>query len=84
MVYHIKLHPTIFKFLNKVEKGLSTRIKNKLKLLKNEPFRYLEHYEGQDVYKLRIGQYRALIDINLKKKVILVRYINHRKNIYKK
>ena len=83
-MYKIKIDPKVNKFLEKSETQLSERIKNKLKSIKEEPFIYLEHLEGQDFYKLRIGNYRALIDVDKKRKIIFVRHIDHRKRIYKK
>ena len=83
MSYEVKLHPKVYKFIDKCENQLSERIKNKLKLLKDEPFRYLEHYEGKDFYKLRIGDYRALIDVDTSRKIIFVRVLDHRSRIYK-
>ena len=63
-MFSIRLHPKVAKFLEKCERTLSQRIKAKLKEVKEDPFVYLEHYEGDDFYKLRIGDYRALIDID--------------------
>ena len=83
MSYQIKLHPTVSKFLDKCGVLLSERIKTKLKLLIEDPFRFLEHYEGKDYFKLRIGDYRALIDVDKERKIVFVRYLNHRKKIYK-
>ncbi len=83
MNYEIKLHPKVKKFLDKSEKNVSDRIIKKLKLLKEEPFRFLEHYEGADYYKLRIGDYRALIDVDKSRKIIFVRVLDHRSRIYK-
>lgn len=84
MSYVIKLHPKVNRFLNKCDKSLSDRIKKRLRILKEDPFRYLEHYEGKDYYKLRIGDYRALIDVDTSRKVIFVRVLDHRKRIYKR
>lgn len=84
MSFGIKLHPKVDKFIKKCDKQLSERILNKLRLLKKEPFKYLEHYGGSDYYKLRIGDYRALIDVNTSEKKIFVRVLDHRKRIYKR
>ncbi|MBW2968615.1 type II toxin-antitoxin system RelE/ParE family toxin [Candidatus Woesearchaeota archaeon] len=83
MKYKVKIHPKANKFLNKLEKHLSDRIKFRLKLLEEKPFRFLEHYEGENFYKFRTGNYRALIDLDQTRKIIFVRVINHRKKIYK-
>lgn len=40
--------------------------------------------EGPNVFKLRIGDYRALIDVDTSKRVLFVRHLDHRKRIYKK
>jgi mRNA interferase RelE/StbE len=83
MSYRVKLSPKANKFLNKCEKDLSERIKKKLRLLKEDPFHYLEHYEGQDYYKLRVGDYRALVDVDQSRNKVFVRIIDHRSKIYK-
>src|SRR3989339_204677 len=41
-------------FLNKLEKEIKERIWNKLQQCKEEPFRFLEHLEEIDGYKLRL------------------------------
>ena len=33
------------------------KIINKVETIKDDPFHYLEHYEGEDTYKLRIGDF---------------------------
>lgn len=83
MSFIIKWVPQSTKILNKLSKNIALRILNKIELLKENPFRYLEHYEG-DYYKLRIGDYRALIDINFERKIIFVRVLDKRGRIYKK
>lgn len=82
-MYEVKLHPKVDKFLNKSEKDLSERIKAKLRLLKEDPFLYVEHFEGE-YYKLRVGDYRALLDIDIEREIVFVRYIDHRSKIYKR
>ncbi len=82
MIYLVKWAPKPLKFLEKLPKEMSVRIVNKLEIVKNDPFHYLEHYEGADVYKLRIGDYRLLIDIDFSNKVLKVRLLDHRGRIY--
>ncbi len=83
MALEVQLHPDVVEFLNSCLPELRERIKKKLFSLKENPFYYLEHFEG-DHYKLRIGDYRALVDIDFEKKVILIQVIDHRGRIYKK
>lgn len=84
MNYEIKLDPQVDKLIDKLPKNISLRIINKLKQLKENPFHYLEHFEGKKVYKLRIGDYRALIDVNFDNKILKVRVLDKRGRIYKR
>ena len=72
------------KFLAKLPKEIAHRIVNKVSTIKDNPYHFLEHYEGEDFYKLRIGDYRLLADVDMTKHVISIRIIGHRRNIYQR
>ena len=82
MNYNIEFSSKSKKFLKSLDKTISLRIIEKINLLTENPFRYLEHYEG-DYYKLRIGDYRALIDINFKEKILIIQVLDKRGRVYK-
>ena len=85
MMYSVKLHPKVKKFINKLDNNLNDRLTNRLKVLKvNDPFVYLEPYEGENCYKFRLGDYRALVDVDMNRKIIFVRVLDHRRRIYKR
>ena len=84
MTYEIKWKPNHFKHLHKLEKEVRKRIIYKIDKLMEDPFRYLKHYEGGDYYKLRVGDYRVLVDVNLKEKIIFIEVLDKRGKIYKK
>jgi len=63
MSYSVEWHPKTRKFLKKLPNDISARIVLIGKEGQEDPFRFLEHYEGEG-YKLRIGDYRALIAQN--------------------
>lgn len=83
MSYSISWNPKAKKFLRKLPKGISRRIVLKVKFIKRNPFNYLEHYEGDDFYKLRVGDYRLLIDVDFSKKGLKIEVVGHRKDIYR-
>jgi len=84
MNYTLKWHPQAFRVLKRLPKDIIKRVTNKFDLLTEDPFRYLEHYEGKDLFKLRIGDYRALVKVNFEGKLLLVQVFNHRSKIYNK
>jgi len=83
MTYSVKLDRNADSFLDKLQKKEALRIINKIEQIKENPFRYLKHYEG-NYYKLRIGDYRALIDIDFENKILIIRILDKRSRIYKK
>ena len=83
MSFSIEWDEKALSFLKKLPKNISERIFNKVESIKENPFHFLEHYEGE-YYKLRIGDYRALIDINFEKKVLIVQVLDKRGRIYKR
>jgi len=85
IMWKVLLSPDAQNFLNKKDRHIAERIKKGLEKLKTEnPFHYLEHYEGQDYYKFRIGDYRALIDIDFQNKIIKIQVLDNRGVIYKR
>ena len=70
--------------LEKLEKKIRKRIFEKISSTKENPFHYFERLTGRSEYKLRVGDYRIIVDIDEKTKKISILFIDHRKNIYKK
>lgn len=84
-MWKILLSPDVQNFLNKQDKQIASRLRKGLEKLKTDnPFHYLEHFEGRDYYKYRIGNYRALIDIDFQNKILKIRVLDHRSVIYKR
>jgi len=82
MSFSIEWDEKALVFLKKLPKNISERIFNKVESIKENPFHFLEHYEGK-YYKLRIGDYRAFIDINFEKKILIIQVLDKRGRIYK-
>jgi len=82
-MYDIILSEQVLRQLEKLEKNTQERILKVLERIRVKPEAYVTKLVGPFGYKLRIGDYRALVDIDHSKLVISVTKIGHRKNIYK-
>jgi len=82
MNFKIEFSTQAAKFIRNLSNDVKERIKKKFKEVSENPFRYLEHHEGDECYKLRISNFRALIDIN--KNALFVRVFDKRERIYKR
>jgi len=70
-------------FLNILDHKIKVRIFKKIISAKEKPFHYFEKLTSRDEYKLRVGDYKIIADIDKESKKIKVLFIGHRKNIYK-
>ncbi|MDZ7623377.1 MAG: type II toxin-antitoxin system RelE/ParE family toxin [Ignavibacteriaceae bacterium] len=82
-MYKIILVKRAIKDLDKLDEDAKGRIKEKIKLLKDNPASNSRKLSNPFIgsYRFRVGDYRIIFDID-KDKVVILR-IGHRKDIYK-
>ena len=74
MSYKVLLHPKAAKTLQKLREPTKTRIKQNPK--------HGKRLKYSSFWSLRIGDYRAIYEINKNQKQIIILYIGQRKNVY--
>lgn len=82
-LYEVIISEKAKKQLLKLEKNIQERIVSALERIRIRPESYVKKLVGDPGYRLRVGDYRVIIDIQKDKLIILVIKIGHRKNIYK-
>ena len=82
MAFAILLHPKAAKELEKLEESLRTRMKARLKDLEDNPESVGKVLKPSDFWSLRIGDYRAIFEIDRAKRQVVVLFIGHRKKVY--
>jgi mRNA interferase RelE/StbE len=81
-MFQIELTETAKDFLKKLQKKDAEIILNKIYLIRENPYRFLKRLQGEKLWRLRIGDYRAIVDVIVSMNKIIVIRIGHRKNIY--
>jgi len=81
-MYKVVLSKKALKQLKKLERNIQERIINALERIRIRPESYIIKLVDDPAYKLRVGDYRVLLDIDKDKLLILVIKVGHRKNIY--
>ncbi|MCF7871737.1 type II toxin-antitoxin system RelE/ParE family toxin [Candidatus Woesearchaeota archaeon] len=71
------------KVLNKLNKEDSKRIISTLERCRIRPHAHVKKLISSPYFRLRVGDYRVILDIKAGKLLIIVVEIGHRKNIYK-
>ncbi|MCY3411993.1 MAG: type II toxin-antitoxin system RelE/ParE family toxin [Candidatus Heimdallarchaeota archaeon] len=72
------------KKVDKLPSDVKDRIEGALLRIQVRPFDYVERLVNHPYYKLRVGDYRLIMEIIEEDIVILVVEVGHRRNIYKK
>jgi mRNA interferase RelE/StbE len=84
MTYQIFFTDKAKKQLEKLEKVNQERIIKSLERIRIRPETHITKLVGDPAYKLRVGEYRVILEIEKDILIILVLMIGHRKNIYGK
>ncbi len=84
-MYELIYSPSSLKELEKLDLEMKIRIVNALERLRIKPESCdIKKLVGTDIYRLRVGNYRIIFDIEKDKILIVIIKIGHRKNITKK
>ncbi|MBN2421838.1 type II toxin-antitoxin system RelE/ParE family toxin [Candidatus Woesearchaeota archaeon] len=85
MMFSIKYSSKAIKFLKKLNKDLVVRIITKIELLKENPVMHdTKSIEGfkEKLYRIRVGDYRILYEINYQNNSVGIIKIDKRSRIY--
>ena len=84
-MFHIEFKASAAKEFRKLEKSIKLRVIDAIDALAQDPHppasRKLRGHES--LYRLRVGHYRIIYEIDTAANVILVTRIRHRKDVYR-
>lgn len=81
-MFQIEFTETAKYFLKKLQKKDAEIILNKIYSIRENPYRFLKRLQGEKLWRLRVGDYRAVVDVIISMNKIMVIRIGHRKNVY--
>jgi mRNA interferase RelE/StbE len=82
-MYDIEFSETTEKQLLKLERPIQKRIISTLERIRVTPYPHVKRLVGSPYFRLRVGDYRVILDIKKDKLIIFVIEVGHRKSIYK-
>lgn len=83
-MYEILFSLSAKKQLQKLDKNIQRHIMKVLERIRIRPERFVRKLVGDPGYRLRMGDYRIIMDIDRDRILILVIKIGHRRSIYNK
>ena len=82
-MYSILFSDLALKQIKKVPLEIRKRIINFLERSRIRPHSFVKKLVGNNFFRLRVGDYRVIVDIQNDKMIVYVIELGHRKNIYK-
>jgi len=82
-MYNVILSLDSQKYILKLPLEMQLRIESVLERIRVRPYHFVKKVVGTPYYRLRVGDYRIILDIKDDKLLILVIEVAHRRNVYK-
>ena len=82
MTYDVLFSDLALKQLRRLDQEIRERIIATLERIRIRPEEHIRKLVGDDGYRLRVGNYRIILDLDKERLVILVLRVGHRKNVY--
>lgn len=82
MTYKVLFSDLALKQLRKLDGEIRRRIITSIERIRIRPDAYIKKLVGDEVYRLRVGDYRVILDLDKEQFIVLVLRIGHRKNVY--
>ena len=82
-MYEVEFSKTAEKQLYKLDKEIQLRVISTLERIRIRPYPHIKRLVSSPYFRLRVGDYRVILDIKDDKLMIFVIELGHRKSIYK-
>lgn len=84
-VYNISLKPSVEKDLRPLPKSIVARVIEQIEALKTTPIprQALKLSNAERLYRIRVGDYRIVYEVDTKAKQVLIHYVRHRREAYR-
>lgn len=82
MTYEVLFSDLALNQLRKLDLEIRQRIIAAIERIRIRPEGYVRNLVGDDGYRLRVGNYRVILDLDKEMLIILELRIGHRKNVY--
>ena len=83
--YSVDFKPSVEKDLRHLSRTLVSRVMERIEKLKTDPFpRETVKLSGTErLYRIRVGDYRSVYEVDTRAKQIMIHYVRHRREVYR-
>jgi len=83
--YSIQFSPSVEKDLRRLPKTVASRVMAAIEALATEPFprQSIKLSNAEGLYRVRVGSYRIVYEVDTPTGTIVVHYVRHRSDVYR-
>lgn len=83
--YSVKFKPSVERDLRSLPEAVVGRVSRRIEGLKSHPLpRLAVKLSGAErLYRIRVGEYRIVYEVDAQARQILIHYIRHRRDVYR-
>jgi len=83
--YNISFKPSVEKDLRPLPKSAVARVIEQIESLKTDPFprQAIELSGAERLYRIRVGNYRIVYEVDIRIKQVMIHYVRHRREAYR-
>jgi mRNA interferase RelE/StbE len=83
--YNIIFKPSVEKDLHSLPKSVIARVMKQIETLRKNPFprQSVKLVGAEQLYRIRVGDYRVVYAVDKEAQEILIHYIRHRREVYR-
>ncbi len=83
--FSVILKPSVEKDLRRLPKKMTANVIARIENLQDEPFPHgVTKLEGSErLYRVRVGDYRIVYEVDIDTKQIIIQYVRHRREVYR-
>ncbi len=83
--FEIVFRPSVHKDLRRLPKTVIARIVARIESLTDDPLppRVVKLSNAERLYRIRVGDYRLVYEVDTDAKVVTIHYVRHRRDVYR-
>jgi mRNA interferase RelE/StbE len=83
--FNVRFKPSVQKDLRNLPKGIVSRVMLRIESLTENPFPpgFAKLASSEKMYRVRIGAYRVVYEVDTSAGIVTVHYVRHRREVYR-
>ena len=84
-IYSVNFKPSVEKDLRALPKSVASHVMERIERLRTHPVprQAIKLSDAERLYRLRVGDYRIVYEIDTQAKRVTIHYVRHRREVYR-